>query len=81
MSLTKAFSRRSQDVLETSSRHLAIWKFLTLKTSVKPLQDMSSRREIGIFNNFSDETHFAVLSRCNALDEESHLGATPFSKI
>ena len=42
---------------------------------------MSSRHEIGRFNNFSDKTHFAVLSRCNASDEESHLGATPFSKI
>ena len=37
LSLTKAFSRRSQDVLEMSSRHLAIWKFFTLRTSLKPL--------------------------------------------
>ena len=42
---------------------------------------MSWRREIGRFNNFSDKTHFAVLSRYNASNEESHLGATPFSKI
>ena len=81
LSLTKAFSRRSQDVLEMSSRHLAIWKFFTLRTSLKPLQDMSWRREIGRFNNFSDKTHFAVLSRYNASNEESHLVATPFSKI
>ena len=42
---------------------------------------MSWRREIGRFNNFTDKTHFAVLSRYNASNEESHLVATPFSKI
>ena len=42
---------------------------------------MSWRREIARFNNFSDKTHFAVLSRYNASHEESYLGATPFSKI